>query len=241
MSDKNKALATYGTGQAYYNDHRLFNMTELMITNTPENVEIPLQNSVTNLPVGQSFTARAVTSDFNIALLATLTGGTVSTGSTRPVKETLAKVSNALTLSQTPGDVQHITITPSGASKQPLIKVSSAPAVGEYSISGTTVTLNASQTETTFVCEYSYADAVNGETVTVDPDDLPAQFEFIGFVRAADLMPGLSGYVCAEFAKCRRTAAFTFGGSKSTHQAIEIEFVVENLVSGDVKFSQYTA
>jgi hypothetical protein len=171
----------------------------------------------------------------NPQLLARLTGGTVSAGCDRPQIETIAKSGSTVTLTQTPADTDAIRITPVASNASPLKQVASAPEVGEYSISGVTVTLNASQSETNYECVYLYADGTDGDTLQIDPDDLPSTFAVFAIQPAEDIFPGTAGYLVIECGKVRRDSAFEFGGGKNASKPLELEFSVVNVSPGDVK------
>lgn len=223
----------HSSGYCYLGDDDLFDVTDLQVTLGLNIIEAQLKNSVDAIPTGQPLSGRIQVAGMNIPLLSRLTGGTVSTGSRKLQKETLTKVSNALTLSQTPNDTDRIRITPVAADIPPLIQVASSPNTGEYSISGTTVTLNASQSESDFLCEYFYADASNGQTLALDPSDLPSSFKFMGAVPAKDVFSGVEGWLAIEAAKVQRTSEIVLGASKGNHTPLEFNINILNTTPGD--------
>lgn len=234
---KNEKFVIHSIGNAFVDDVDLFDILDVAVSIELQAIEAQLNSGRHIIPTEQFIGARCVVGSWNMNLIAKLTGGTITTGaSVNRVNETLTKVTNALTLSQTPEDTQHLRIVPVGSSKEPLTKVSSAPSVGEYSISSTTVTLNASQTETQFVCTYFYADASYGETLTIDPDDLPSSFELLACAPAKDLFPDLDGNFIIEFAKCEiLPGTVEISTGKGEARTLEFSVNVRNDTSGDVK------
>lgn len=187
-----------------------------------------------NVSTGAPITGRMNLAAISPTLFATLTGGSNAAGTVlrkRPV--TLTKSTNTLTLADATYIVNTLVIIPSGANKAPLKKVASAPAVGEYSISGTTVTLNASQSEDDFTVDYFYTDAANGLTTTIEPSDLPDEFEVYTSMRAKDLYPGTKGDVIFYCAKCTRTSELNLGASVGESAKPGFDFDVRIDSSGD--------
>ena len=236
---KNKNVILYATGYAFLGDDDLFDITEAQLTLGLDVIEAQLKNSVHTIATGQPLRAHLVAAGLNLNLLSRLTGGSVASGSKRKVDEELTKSADALTLTQTPEDTNHIRIVPVGANKSPLAQVASSPSVGEYSISGTTVSLNASQSEDDFRCIYFYTDSTGGDTLSIDPDDLPSSFELFLTVPARDIFPGSDGDLIIEAAKAERTSEITIGGSKGNHQAFELDVNIRNDNNGDFKIYLY--
>ncbi len=239
---KSQNLVLHSAGNAWAGNDTLFDVLNFELEIGLETIDAALRGGNYIIPVRQPITGRVTAAGMNLNLLSRLTGGTITTSSsTAVVDETLTKSTNTLTLSQTPVNTDAIRITPIGSDKSPLVQVASSPAVGEYSISGTTVTLNASQTETQFKCEYLYADSSNGETLQIDPDDLPSTFAYYGVVKAEDVFPGTAGHLVVELAKVQRTGSITIGGSQDTAQTFSFEVNVINTSFGDVKLSYKAA
>lgn len=229
----NQAIITHSAGIIFadgYDFHHPINF-ELVIG--WEAIEAALKDGVYIIPTGQPVRGVITSQTMNAPLLAMLTGGTLAAGCTRPKEERLTKAGDALTLSQTPANTNAIRIQPVGSSVAPLIQVASGPAVGEYSISGTTVTLNASQTQTQFDCTYLYADAVNGDKLPLDPGDLPSTFELMSAVKAEDVFPGTSGWVVFEAAKVQRNGEIVFRNGKGESNPLEIPINIYRTAPND--------
>ena len=128
-------------------------------------------------------------------------------------------------------------IIPDGANKAPLKKVASAPADGEYSVSGVTVTLNAAQADDDFLCSYFYASAADGLTTTIGKTDLPDDFEVYVSMRAQDLYPGTKGDIIFKCAKCTRTSELNLGPSVGAAAKPGFDFNVR--IDSDGDFEMY--
>lgn len=232
---KNKSLLLHLVGFAWAGNDDLFEVSSFALNNVQDKLEVALKGGTYPVPIRQNHRALVTVNTVTLDLIARLTGGSVTPGSTRPKIETLTKASNALTLTQTPKSTDAIRVLPEGSSKSPLLQVSSAPSVGEYSISGTTITLNASQAEDDFTVTYLYEDGANGETLTIAPDDLPDTFSFFGVVKAEDVFPGQKGWFVAELAKVRRDSDITPISGGTDAQSFSFEVAVLNTSSGDIK------
>lgn len=230
-----QSVLLHSTGYIFLGDDDIYEPLDLTFTVGFEKIDAAIKSGTYVIPTGQPMRIAMSSAGMNPELLARLTGGTVTAGSTRPKIETLTKSGDALTLSETPADTDAIRVTPVGSGTSPLVQVASSPTVGQYSISGTTVSLNASQTQTQFECVYLYADGTNGDYVQIDPDDLPSTFAVFAIQPAEDIFPGTAGYVVIECGKVRRDSAFEFGGGKNTAKTLDMEFSVVNTSPGDVK------
>jgi hypothetical protein len=187
--------------------------------------------------LGAPIAGRVNIAAMNPALFAVLTGASNTVGTVKRIrKEELTKATNDLTLSETP-ITNTLEIIPFGASKSPLNQVASAPAIGEYSVSGVTVTLNASQTEAQFYCSYFYASGADGLTSKIGPTDLPSEFEMYVSMRAKDLFPGTKGDIIVYCAKCTRTSELALGASVSASAKPGFDFDVR--IDTDDDFSVY--
>lgn len=238
---KNKNLIMHATGYAFVGDNNLFDVTESLFKIGLETIEAALKKSKHYIPTGQPMSAHLVAAGFNFNLLSDLTGGTVAAGSIRKVDEINTKVTNTVTLTETPESNDHLTIIPVGQNKEPLIKVAETPGVGEYTISTKAVTLNAGQTETTFRCIYFYADGSNGLSLTIDPDDVPDTFGLFLCVPVKDLFPDYDGNLIIDCAKAERISDIEIGGSKGAHKAFEMDVNIRNDNTGDVVLYYYAA
>lgn len=214
MTNDQKFLV-WGEGVMFVDGEECPEVQEIGFNFGIENIQVRKGDGGGNIvePTGQPITGRAVLAGMNPALFAELTGGSNATGTYKRVRsEELTKSTNTLTLSQTPV-TNTLHIVPKGNNKAPLVQVASAPSVGEYSVSGTTVTLNASQTESDFYCSYIYESASDGLTTSLDPTDLPSEFEVYATIRAKDLYPGTKGDVIVYAAKCTRMSELSMGGA----------------------------
>lgn len=229
------------TGHLWIGDNPVYDLLDFKVTLTLNAIEAQLRNGIYVIPTEQIIKVDVVQGSINVDMLSKLTGGTLSTGSRKLVEETLTKSTNTLTLSQTPENVEHLIIIPVGNNTAPLLKVASAPAVGEFSVSGTTVTLNASQTETQFFCAYFYTDGSAGETLQINPTHLPTTtYRLFGAVPMADANTAERGYMVIECAKVQRSSGdFVLGGAKSSQDTPSLSLNVINTVPGDVKIYEY--
>lgn len=188
-------------------------------------------------PTSQPITGRINFLGMNSAIFALLTGGAVSTGSVKRVRNTQKTVSsNAISLSNTP-ILNTLEIVENGSSKVPLKRVASPAANDEYSISGTTVTFNtgAFADDTVILVSYFYDDTSNGETVKIDPGDLPDSFEVYASVRTREGYAGTLGDVVIYAAKCTRTSEFNMGASNSDIAQPGFDFEVRIDTADDFK------
>lgn len=242
MADpKTQSILLHSTGYIFLGDSAtlgdddIFEPLDMTFTVGFEKIDAAIKSGTYVIPTGQPMRVALSSAGMNPQLLARLTGGTVSAGCTRPKIETITKSTNTVTLTETPADSNVIRVTPVAVNVAPLKQVTSAPEVGEFSISGVTVTLNASQTQTDFECVYLYADGTNGDTLQIDPGDLPSTFSVFAIQPAEDIFPGTAGYLTIECGKVRRDSAFEFGGGKNAAKPLELEFSVVNVSAGDVK------
>jgi hypothetical protein len=239
---KANSLIMHSCGNAFLGANPLFEVINFQFEIGLDVITAALRGGDYTMPTRQPLKTTVTLGAWNLNVVSALTGGALSTGqSTAVVDETLTKSTNTVTLSNTPLDVDAIRITPIGSDKSPLIQVASSPAVGEYSISGTAVTLNASQSETQFKCEYLFNDTSNGERMVLAPDDLPSTFSYFGIVLAEDHFTGDKGHFVFEFAKVQRTGPITMGGSQDTPQTPQFEANIVNASEGDVRISYKAA
>jgi len=184
----------------------------------------------------QLLTGRMGFLGMNPDLFGALTGATNAAGTLKRVRnESVTKSTNSLTLAQTNVNDKSLRVVPTGANKQPLSKVASSPAVGEYSISGNVLTLNASQTETIFTISYIYTDSSNGIASTVAPGDVPDSFELLSTIRNREQYSDVKGDIIVHALKCVRTSEFGLGASNGQISKPGFDFEIRNDASGDFK------
>lgn len=224
----NQNITLWGEGVIFVDGKELFEAQEVSLEIGAETISAPKGDaggSITEI-VNQPITGRVSFLGLNASILSALTGGTVSTGTIKRIRnEKLTKSTNTLTTSQTP-IANTLRVVPAGANKQPLKQVASAPQVGEYSVSGTTITLNASQPESDFYVSYFYEDSGNGETVNLDPAQLPNEFELYASLRGKEQFSGAKMDVIVYAAKCQRTSGLSIGTTKGNFSAPGFDFSV---------------
>lgn len=229
----------WGEGVAFLDGKELFEIQELGL-----NIGINILTAEKgdgggqiNIPTGQPITGRANFLGMNASLLAALTGGAVSTGRQLRIRsEELVVASNAITTSQT-AIPNTLRVIEKASGAQPLKKVASASAADEFSVSGTTITLNTGTfaNGAVIAVSYFYADASNGETVTIGPDDLPDSFELRGSLRTKELFGDTKGDVLFYAAKCERTSEISLGGALGSVSTPGFDFSVRIDVAGDLE------
>lgn len=205
----------WGEGVAFVNGKEAFDIQELSFNFGVEVLEALKGDGGGNIriPTNQPITGRCGFLGLNDGLFSTLTGSTTATGTVKRIRsESLTKSTNDVTLSQSTVIENTLRVVPDGTNKQPLVKVDSSPAVGQYTISSGVITLNASQTETVFNCSYLYTDSANGETSRFGPNSLPSSFELYGSLRTKELFGDTTGDIIIKAAKCERVSEFTVGG-----------------------------
>lgn len=237
MATSNQKLFIWGEGVMFVNGEEAQELQEVGLNIGINTIQAPKGDGGGNITVatGQPITGRAVLGAMNPELFAVLTGASNSTGTMKRMhKETLTKATDTLTTSQTP-ETDTLMVIPVGANKEPLKQVASSPQVGEYSVSGTTITLNSSQPETQFNVSYFYEDSSDGQTTSFGPDDLPDEFELWASMRAKDLWPGTKGDIIINAAKCVRTSEIALGSAvgASAKPGFDFEIRVDN--DGDLK------
>jgi hypothetical protein len=190
-----------------------------------------------SIPTGQPITGRANFLSMNAALLATLTGGSSATGTKKRIRgENLTVASNAVTASETP-ITNTMRIIEQGANNVPLKQVAGAPAAAdEYSVSGTTITFNTGTFANGIIIEasYFYTDGADGETVTIEPTDLPDSFELYGSIRTKDKFAGTKGDIVIYAAKCERTSEIAINSGVGNIATPGFDFNIEVDNSGDL-------
>lgn len=207
----------YGEGVAFVDGYELFEIQELTLTLGMETLTAKKGDGGGDItiPSSQPISGRCGFLGVNATVMSTLTGGAVATGrQVRIRNEELTVASNAVTLSQT-AIPNTLRIVEKGSGKKPLKRVSSPAAADEYSVSTTTVTLNTGTFAdgVVIVASYFYADASNGETLSIGPGDLPDSFEIRGSLRTKELFGDVRGDITFYAAKCERTSEMGFGST----------------------------
>lgn len=173
-------------------------------------------------------------------LFAALTGGTSSTGTIKRIRqgEEEATISTlTITLAEA-GDVIPASVRLVGAAGTHFKKVASSPEVGEFSYATDTgvCTFNAAETETTIYPDYLYAESAEGQTVTIDKNDLPAEAKLYGSIRTKDMNAGTLGDIVVELANVNLKGDLVLGGDKSgTTKEFTQEFSARITGQGDWK------
>ena len=233
MSQKNQVF--WGEGVAFVDGVEVFEVQELVFNFGIEVLEALKGDGGGNIrvPTRQPISGRCGFLGMNAPLFAKLTGATNATGYRKRVRgEAQTKVTNDVTLANTP-IANTVRIVADGANKLPLTQVSATPQVGEYTISGDTITLNASQTEDDFLIDYVYVDGANGLTATIAPNSLPDSFELIGTLRTKELFADSKDDIVVYAAKCERTSEFTMGSQNGQISTPGFDFSVRIDSSGD--------
>lgn len=192
--------------------------------------------------VGRTVTGTINFKAINADTLVALTGGTAtSNGYSRIRKgdETQTIESDEITLDQA-GDTVANTVELHGGNGTVFKKVSSGPAVGEFSYaSGTGVcTFNSEESENTIYPEYVYSDT-SGTKVEIGKTDVPTQIALWGTLRAKNLNSTSTGNstlgdMVIHLAKVNRTGALSLGGDNSDstkEHSVEFSAIIED--SGD--------
>jgi len=228
----------WGEGVAFIDGVEAFEVQELSVAFPLEVLEFTKGDGggKGTIPVGQSYQGRAGFLGMNASIFSKLTGSTTSTGTKKRIRnEKLTKSTDTLTCSQTP-IADTLRVVPAGSNKQPLKRVSGSPQVGEYSVSGTTITLNASQPESDFYVSYIYTDSSSGETSQLSPSSLPNSFELYGSLRTKELFSDVKGDVIIYAAKCERTSEFGLGGAIGNVSTPGFDFNIRVDNAGDLEF-----
>lgn len=234
MSLYNQIL--WGEGVAFADGVELFEIQNLIVNFGVDVIEGVKGDGGGNIivPVSQPISGRAEFLGMNPDNFAILTGASNATGRyVRVRQEAQTKSTNTITLSNTPLSNSERVIA-SGANKIPLKRVAATPAVGEYTISGDTITLNASQSESDFLIDYIYSDGSNGITSTFGPSTLPSSFEMIGTLRTKELFGDTTNDLVFKATKCERTSEFGLGAANRAFANPGFDFNIRVDSSGDL-------
>jgi len=223
------------------NDFQYPEFVEFQLTFGIENVVLPRGDIVSSLliPMSQPITGRLGFRALHGTMLASLTGGTSAAGTVKWVeREAITVPSGApytVTLANTPArtDAMQV-ISQDGRLFRQVVAVGTN--TGEYQISGTTMTFVAGDAGKALDVSYYKTVASVGETITVAPDDLPGAFQLYGSLRAYDPY-GRAYYtdgVGVSLNNCRRNGDFGVGATNPEVAPVGFDFLVENLVTGDV-------
>lgn len=229
----------WGEGIAFAGGKELFDIQEITINFGITGIQFQKGDGGANvfIPTGQPLTGRAGFLGLNAALLATLTGGSTATGTKKRIRsEELSVSTNTVTASQTP-IANTMRVIRKGASYQPLKQVASPANDDEYSVSGTTITFNTGAFADAVVIQvsYVYSDGANGETLTLDPNDLPSNFELYAALRTREEFSQTKADVVAYFSSVDRNGDFGLGGSIGNASVPGFDFNINNNASGDVE------
>lgn len=232
----NQKNILWGEGVVFADGIELFDAQELSVNFGINNLSAPKGDGGGNINVssGQPITGRINFLGMNASVLSLLTGGIVATGTTKRIRgEELTVASNAVTTSQT-AIVNTLYVVEKGGNKIPLKRLASGSpsAADEFSVSGTTITLNTGTFAdgAKILASYFYLDGSNGETVSLAPNSLPDEFELMGSVRAKEAFGGTKGDMIFKAAKCTRTSEFGVGGTNGniTIPGFDFEIRIDN-------------
>ena len=234
---ENLHQSMWGEGVAFIGGKEGYDVQNLMINLGLESISFRKGDAGGNAVVntGQPITGRLEFKGINAALLATLTGGSSATGTrTRIREEALTVATDAVTASQTP-IANTMRVVEQGSNNVPLKQVAASPETDEYTVSGTTITFNASAFEDGIIImvSYFYVAGAAGETVTIDPTDLPGSFELQGSVRTKEHFADTKSDIIFYAAKCVRTSEIPLGGPVGDFGGIGFDFNIELDNSGD--------
>lgn len=191
-------------------------------------------------PVGSLVNGTITYHAMTAELWAALTGGTSSTGTIKRIRQGEEEATiavNDITLTEA-GDVIAASVRLIGAAGTHFKKVAATPEVGEFTyLTATGVcTFNAAETETTIYPDYLYAESTEGQTITVDKNDLPAEAKLYGSIRTKDMNAGTLGDIVVELANVNLKGDLILGGDKSgTTKEFTQEFSARIVGQGDWK------
>jgi hypothetical protein len=228
----------WGEGVAFIGGKEAFEIQELALQFGLETITGRKGDSGGNIVeiTGQPITGRVGFLGFNAALMATLTGGASATGTVKRIREeSLTVATNAVTASQTP-IANTMRVVESGSNNIPLLQVVTPAAAGEYSITGTTIAFFAGAygDGTVMKVSYFYTDGADGETLTIDPTDLPDSFELYASIRTREKFGGTKGDAIIYAAKCKRTGEFAFGSGIGDFTSFGFDINIEIDNGGDL-------
>jgi len=171
------------------------------------------------LPVGFKVHGTIEFNADNAEIQALLTGGALSTGTMKMIlrgTEVATITTNTITLVKAANSIES-SVRLYGSAGTVFKKVASSPDVGEFSYDDETgvCTFNASETETTVYPEYAYTDAASGQTLTIDPRDVPGAMALYGFVRSEDMNTGTRGHRGVYLKQINITGSLEDGGDNS--------------------------
>lgn len=191
-------------------------------------------------PAGRKVHGTIQFNAFNAAMMAVLTGGSLSTGTVSMVRrgtENHTITDNTVTLTEA-GDVIEGTISLVGGAGTIFKKVAESPAAGEFSYVAATgvATFNAAETETTIYPEYLHADSANGQTLDIGVRDVPSELTLYGALRSKDLNAGTEDVVVAMLKNVNIGGNFEIGGeSGGSTKEMSIDYSAVIAAEGDYK------
>lgn len=227
----------WGEGVAHVDGVELFDVQNLSVTFGVEVIEAVKGDGggKIRLPVGSDLNGRCEFLGLNAEMLGVLAGTTSAVGTVKRIRnEEQSKSTNTVTLANTPL-ANSVRIVADGANKVPLKQVAATPAVGEYSISGAAITLNASQSEDDFIISYMYVVAGSGLTARFGPNSLPSSFELLGSLRAKELFSDVKSDLIIKAAKVERTSELNVGAANRAFANPGFDFNIRVDSLGDLE------
>lgn len=191
-------------------------------------------------PIGQKVDGSIKFTALNAALVAALTGGSLATGNIKRIRqgsESATITTNTITLAQADKVIED-TVRLYGANGTVFSRVSSAPAVGEFSYAPLTgvATFAAGETETTIYPDYLYTSSATGQTLTLGPSDVPAQISLYGSVRVKEIYSGALGDQIIYLKNVNRKGPLPLGGDSSGNtKEHSVDFSAIIAAEGDFK------
>lgn len=164
--------------------------------------------------------------DYNF--LAQLTGTPITLGTANiPKREVLTVASGAVTLAATPvTGTLNVYILDSGRDYGTEQTSGSSAVVNEYTLSGQTVTLNATSCAdaSKVICEYTYAAPSTTNTITFTANNFPEYMKIDGIGIWLDEYTGTNKTVVFEVHKCKPKPNFTITQKSTEATMLSMEF-----------------
>jgi hypothetical protein len=166
----------------------------------------------------------------DLEFVALLTGKDMSTGAVNVPKREVLTVdgSNQVSLTATPVSGTLNIYLLSNDRDNGTEQTSGTPATtqNEYSISGTTVTLNATTApeDTKVVCSYDYSAPATTRTMTFTADKFPGYFRINGSGLVTDQVTGETFYTIFDIKKAKPKNNFTITMMSTDATKLDIEF-----------------
>ncbi len=182
-----------------------------------------------------NFTAKIPLVDLNT--LAMLTSKPLTIGATNvPIREVLVSATQTITLSQTPvtGTLKIYLVSGRDVGVEQTVG-DPATTVNTYSISGKTVTLNATTAPdgTTFVCTYSYSAPATTATTTFTADKFANYVRIVGQTLMTDEVTGAIIPAVFDIKKAKAKNDFTLTMSSTKATEIDLDFDMYSIFDGN--------